>query len=72
MKTKEKKQLAEKTIAELQAEYMKVRAEIAIILLDKAQGKIKNTSSLTNKRKVIAVIKTKIREKELVAVEASL
>jgi ribosomal protein L29 len=65
MKTKEKKQLGEKAIAELSVELRKVQEEIAIAMLDKTSGKLKNTSSLTNKKKVIAIIKTKIREKEL-------
>lgn len=60
MKLKEKKQLHEKTSAELQADYRKITEELAGLLLDKAQGKLKNTSSLRNKRKDIAIIKTRM------------
>jgi ribosomal protein L29 len=65
MKTKDKKQLGEKTVAELASELKKVKEDIVTALLDKTSGKLKNTSSLTNKRKMIAIIKTKMREKEL-------
>lgn len=66
MKTKEKKQLGEKTAAELRIDLRKVQEALSGLLLDKVAGKLKNTSSLTNKRKEIAVIQTMMRQKELV------
>lgn len=65
MKSKEKKQLIGKAMVELQSDVKKLRSEITSILLDKVQGKLKNTSSVTNKRREIAVIKTIMREKEM-------
>lgn len=65
MKSKDKKQLAGKSIAELAAEYTKAREELANLMLDNMQGKLKNTSSLSTKRRDIAIMKTKMREKQL-------
>lgn len=65
MKSKEKKQLVGKTAPELTVDVQKLTGDIANLLLDKTQGKLKNTSSLTNKRKEIAIIKTIMREKEM-------
>ena len=65
MKSKEKKQLIGKAMVELQSDVKKLKAEISNILLEKVQGKLKNTSSVTNKRREIAVIKTIMREKEM-------
>lgn len=65
MKSKEKKQLGGKTGAELQTDLRKVQEALSGLLLDKVQGKLKNTSSLTNTRKEIAVIQTMIKQKEL-------
>lgn len=67
MKTKEKKQLFEKTTAELRADLQKVKEAMHVLLLDKVQGKLKNTSSLTSKRKESALIQTVMRQKELAA-----
>lgn len=67
MKTKEKKQLGSKTRAELQTEVHTAKGALSDLLLDKAQGKLKNTSSLTNKRKEIAVLLTMMRHMELTA-----
>ena len=65
MKSKEKKQLIGKTVAELAQDVVKAQNEIQSMLLDRVQGKLKNTSSFTNKRKDIAILKTIIREKEM-------
>lgn len=65
MKSKEKKQVQGKTIAELGVDCAKVIEELTVLLLDKAQGKLKNTSSLANKRREIAFLKTVMNEKRL-------
>lgn len=64
MKAKEKKQLREKTKAELQTELVKAKETLSGLLLERVQGKLKNTSSLTNTRKTIAVIQTYMAQKE--------
>lgn len=65
MKIKDKKQLVGKTITELQAECKKLALEIAAMHQERMQGKVKNTSAFTTKRKDIAVIKTIMREKQI-------
>lgn len=66
MKSKEKKQLGEKTAGELRIDLRKAQDALGVLLLDKVAGKLKNTSSLTNTRKEIAVIQTMMNRKELV------
>lgn len=51
-----------KTKQELQAMLEVARKELFNLRLDNSQRKLKNTSSLTTKRKEIARILTKIRE----------
>jgi ribosomal protein L29 len=65
MKSKEKKQLVGKAVSELITDIKRVQAEILNIHLEKIQGKLKNTSSLTTKRKEIALMKTILRAKEM-------
>lgn len=69
MKSKEKKQLEGKTIGELRADFVKAKSALADLVLDKAQGKLKNTSSLSNTRRDMAVIATLMRQQELAAQE---
>jgi len=65
MKKKDKEALAKLTLKEL---YRKLEEEVkalAKLRIDKNLGRIKNQRALSKKRDEIAVIKTKIREKEL-------
>lgn len=70
MKSKDKKELHAKSIKELKNLIVKTRDELAVLKLDKTQNKLKNTSSLTNKRREIAQTLTVLRVKELVEVKA--
>lgn len=65
MKTKDRKELHNKTVAELASMLKDTHEALAKLVLDKAQNKVKNTSELSNLRRKIAVIKTILREKEL-------
>lgn len=65
MKKKEKQQLREKTIKELQIELKQIKDELALLLFDHKRGKLKNTSSILHKRKTLAVIQTILQEKLL-------
>ena len=65
MKSKEKKQLVGKSLTELAADVKKIRSEIASLYLDKIAGKLKNTTSLRNKRRDIAIIQTVMKIKEM-------
>jgi len=65
MKKKDKEALAKLTLKEL---YRKLEEEVkalAKLRIDKNLGRIKDQRALSKKRDEIAVIKTKIREKEL-------
>lgn len=65
MKLKDKQTLRTSALQELKNLLQKVRNELFLLKLDKAQNKLKNTRSLFLKRKEIALISTLIREKEL-------
>jgi ribosomal protein L29 len=65
MKTNIKKELHTKTIAELKKRLVEARDEQRVLKLDQEMGKIKNTSSIANKRVEIAVISTILNEKLL-------
>ncbi len=65
MKTKEKKALREKTIAELHLALVEMQDSRRTDYLEAQRGKLKNTSSLLHKKKDIARISTILREKEL-------
>lgn len=65
MKTKEKKDLRTKSIAELRTMLKNVKDVIFTAKLEKSQNKLKNTSSLSVKRKEIAQILTIMKEKEI-------
>lgn len=65
MKTKDKKELHNKTVDELSKMVKDAHEELARLVLDKVQNKVKNTSELSNLRRKIAVIKTILKEKEL-------
>lgn len=66
MKTKDKKELHTKTKTELVKMIKDLQGDLLKYTLDKSQNKLKNTSSLANARKAIAVMKTILREKELI------
>jgi ribosomal protein L29 len=68
MKTADKKALQTKTKEELQVLANEAYTTLNQLTLDNAQGKLKNTRSVFNTRKEIAVIKSllsaKLKEKE--------
>ncbi|GDX62361.1 hypothetical protein LBMAG33_6710 [Candidatus Levyibacteriota bacterium] len=66
MKTKEKKDLKEKSITELKQLLLDAKEILFTMRLDKVQYKTKNMRGVFNKRKDIAKIMTQIREKETV------
>lgn len=65
MKTKEKKILREKTIAELKLSINEAKDGLRADYLEAQRGKLKNTSTLLHKRKDIARMSSILREKEL-------
>lgn len=65
MKSKDKKELHLKSIKELRKLVIEAKDALSLLKLDKIQNKLKNTSSLSLKRKDIAQILTVIRMKEL-------
>ena len=65
MKLKEKKELREKTIPELQLALVQLQESRRTDYLDAKRGKLKNTSLLLHKMKDIARISSILREKEL-------
>lgn len=65
MKTRDKKDLFSKEKAELTKRLKDVRDELYTMKLDLTQNKLKNTKSITTKRKEIALILTALKEKEL-------
>ena len=64
MKIKEKKDLQQKSINELRLLLKQVKEELFSLRLEKVQKKLKNTSSIFQKRKNIARILTILKEKE--------
>lgn len=67
MKTKEKKDLHTKSIAELRTMLKNAKDAVFTAKLEKSQNKLKNTSSLSLKRKEIAQVLTIMKEKDLPA-----
>ncbi|MEK7521256.1 MAG: 50S ribosomal protein L29 [Patescibacteria group bacterium] len=65
MKTKDKKALKEKNIAELEKLLIDKEQEVIKTRADMFRGKIKNIRSVKNLKNEIARIKTLIREKQL-------
>lgn len=64
MKIKEKKDLQQKSVNELRLLLKQVKEELFSLRLEKVQKKLKNTSSIFQKRKDIARILTILKEKE--------
>lgn len=70
MKTKDKKELHSKSLKELNKLVIDAKDMVVGLRLDKTQNKLKNTSSLSVKRKEIAQMLTIIRMKELAEIQA--
>ncbi len=65
MKNKEKKQLHSKNIDELHEAIKQAKAALFAMVYEKTQGKLKNTASLSIKRREIAIMATLLKEKEI-------
>lgn len=65
MKKDEKEKLAQLKKAELEEEVAKRKKELAKLKIDRAMERLSNPHAIKQKRKEIAFLKTKIREKEL-------
>ena len=65
MKTREKKDLHKKTIAELNSLLLATKKELSSAGLEKIENKLKNTRSMFLKRKEIAQILTVLKEKSI-------
>ena len=63
VKKEEKKEVSK--FAELRGKVKTAKQELFAMQMDKAQGKLKNTSSLTLKRKEIEKLLTALRQLEL-------
>lgn len=70
MKSKDKKELHLKSISELKKMVSDAKDALSGLMLDKIQNKLKNTSSISLKRKEIAQMLTIIRLKELVGIQS--
>ncbi len=66
MKTNEKKELRAKTKTELEKGLKDANNDLRKMKLEHQQAKLKNTSSITNQRKRIAVIKSILKEKSVI------
>ncbi len=64
MKTKDKKDLFTKSQLELKKLLLDAKEALFNLRIDLSQNKLKNTSSITLKRKEIALILTALKEKE--------
>lgn len=65
MKSKERKELQERTIEDLGVLLTQAKDELITLYLDKKRGKVKNTSSLLHKRKDLARLYTILQEKQI-------
>ncbi len=63
MRVNDKKELRIKTALELKKMISEARSEIRSMRLNLTQGKLKNTSALTTKRKELAITQTILNEK---------
>lgn len=66
MKKEELKQLKEKNLKDLEEELKKLEKELFQLKMDKITGKLKNLKSIFFKRKTLAILKTMIKEKEII------
>lgn len=65
MKKKEKQELHQKTISQLQKEVIKAEKDLTKLKLELRAGKVKNVRGLMDQRHRLAILKTILREKEL-------
>jgi len=65
MKRDEKEKLAQLTEQELKKRVTKRKKELAQLKVDRAMDRLNNTQAIGQKRREIAFLKTKIREKAL-------
>lgn len=66
MKTKDKKELLTRSVSELKKLLEEARKAIVSLKLDHQQNKLKDTRSIFNKRKEIAVLQSIINLKKIV------
>ena len=66
MKTKDKKEMFTKSDKELRKALLEAKGSLLDLILDLKQNKLKNTRLIFWKKKEIALIKTALKEKELV------
>ncbi len=66
MKSKDRKELQERTVKDLAVLLATAKDELITLSLDNKRGKVKNTSSLLHKRKDLARIHTILKEKQMV------
>lgn len=64
MKRNEKKEIADKTIEDLKKTIGEYRKEFFDIRMEKEKGQLKNTRSMTNMRKKIAIALTMLNQKQ--------
>jgi ribosomal protein L29 len=67
MKRKEKKEYHQKSPEELKQQVKKITEELVKLRMEKKVGKLKNVRLLKQKKNYLAIIKTILREKELVS-----
>lgn len=72
MKTKDKKELSTRSIEELKTKLKEARGNLFSLRISLSQNKLKNKREVFYKRKEIALIKTIIREKELIKNEKTI
>ena len=65
MKRQDKERLSKKSVSGLRTELEKLEKSLMKFRIEQAQGRLKDTSSLSRLRDDIAVVKTFIREKLL-------
>lgn len=66
MKAKDKKEINTKNIKELKTMLKEAKDKLFSLNIEKSQNKLKNTGSISSKRKEIARILTAIRGKEII------
>lgn len=66
MKRKKLQELRAKKINELESLVEKAESQLVKLRMERTSGKIKDTTALRKKRNEIAVMKTLVREKQLV------
>jgi ribosomal protein L29 len=67
MKLKEKKEYHQKSLEELKQQVKKIAEELVKLKMEKQTGKLKNVNLISQKKNHLAVIKTILKEKELIS-----